>query len=145
MKRILTYGTFDLLHVGHLNILKRAKALGDHLTVAISTDEFNLSAKNKTCVMSYSDRAALVSHLRCVDRVVPEQAWDQKMTDVKEFDIDIFVMGHDWEGKFDFLKEHCEVVYLPRTENVSTTDIKAAIRSPNKQVAFSSNVMLKTG
>ena len=134
MRRVITYGTFDLLHVGHLNILNRARALGDHLTVAISTDEFNLNSKNKTCIMPYSDRAELVRHLKCVDQVIPEQSWDQKVKDVQAHNIDVFVMGNDWEGKFDFLKDYCEVVYLPRTEGVSTTEIKAFITSTPKVI-----------
>lgn len=132
MKRVITYGTFDLLHVGHLNILKRARALGDHLTVCISTDEFNLNAKNKTCVMSYKDRAELVSHLVCVDQVIPEDNWEQKASDVVKHNIDVFVIGDDWTGKFDFLKDLCEVVYLPRTDGVSTTEIKTFIKSAPK-------------
>lgn len=129
MRRVITYGTFDLLHIGHLNILRRARAYGDHLTVAISTDEFNLDAKSKVCVIPYTDRKALVENLKCVDIVIPERDWDQKVRDVVERKIDVFVMGDDWQGKFDFLKPYCEVVYLPRTENISSTDLKHTIRN----------------
>ena len=124
MKKVITYGTFDLLHYGHVNLLQRAKALGDYLIVAISTDEFNWNEKQKKCYFSYEERKRLVEAIRYVDLVIPEESWDQKMTDVDEFKIDTFVIGDDWEGKFDFLKEKCEVVYLPRTPEISTTQIK---------------------
>lgn len=125
MKRVITYGTFDLLHYGHINLLKRAKALGDYLVVAISTDEFNWNEKQKKCYFTYEQRKALVEAVRYVDLVIPEENWDQKKTDVHEYHIDTFVIGDDWEGKFDFLKdEGCEVVYLPRTPEISTTQIK---------------------
>ncbi|WP_445487893.1 glycerol-3-phosphate cytidylyltransferase [Niallia sp. 03133] len=123
MKKVITYGTFDLLHWGHINILKRAKELGDHLTVAISTDEFN-AIKNKQAYHSYDNRKMILEAIRYVDEVIPENDWDQKVNDVIENDIDIFVMGDDWEGKFDFLKDHCEVIYLPRTVGISTSKIK---------------------
>jgi glycerol-3-phosphate cytidylyltransferase len=125
--KILTYGTFDLFHIGHLNILRRAKALGGHLTVAISTDEFNLESKNKVCAQPYYERAEIVHAIKYVDEVIAETSWDQKVKDVLENNIDVFVIGDDWEGEFDFLKEYCEVVYLPRTEGVSTTDRKKDI------------------
>lgn len=123
MKKIITYGTFDLLHVGHINILKRAKALGDYLVVAVSTDEFN-DIKNKKAYYSYEDRKTILEAVKYVDEVIPENNWEQKVEDVKKHNIDTFVMGHDWEGEFDFLKDYCEVVYLPRTEGISTTKIK---------------------
>lgn len=123
MKKVITYGTFDLLHHGHIRLLERAKGLGDYLIVAISTDEFNLG-KGKVCTYSYEERAHIVKAIRYVDEVIPEVNWEQKITDVKERGIDIFVIGDDWRGKFDFLKEYCEVVYLPRTEGISTTQIK---------------------
>lgn len=123
MKKVLTYGTFDLLHHGHIRLLERAKALGDHLIVAISSDEFNLG-KGKVCTYPYEERAYIVSSLKCVDAVIPETCWEQKIKDVQEYNIDIFVMGNDWEGKFDFLKEYCEVIYLPRTKGISTTQTK---------------------
>ncbi len=125
MKRVITYGTFDLLHYGHINLLKRAKALGDYLIVVISTDEFNWNEKGKKCYFSYEKRKALVEAIRYVDLVIPETNWEQKRTDVHEYHVDTFVMGDDWEGKFDFLKEEgVEVVYLPRTPEISTTQIK---------------------
>lgn len=125
MKRVITYGTFDLLHYGHINLLKRAKALGDYLIVAISTDEFNWNEKNKKCYFTYEQRKALVEAIRYVDLVIPEEAWKQKKMDVHKYHIDTFVMGNDWKGKFDFLNdEGVEVVYLERTPEVSTTQIK---------------------
>ena len=123
MKKVITYGTFDLLHVGHINILRRAKELGDYLTVVLSTDEFN-AIKNKKAYYSYEDRKQILEAIRYVDKVIPENTWEQKISDVVDNDIDVFVMGHDWEGKFDFLKDYCEVVYLPRTEGISTSKIK---------------------
>ncbi|MDD6190891.1 MAG: glycerol-3-phosphate cytidylyltransferase [Firmicutes bacterium] len=124
MKKVITYGTFDLLHYGHVNLLQRAKALGDYLIVAISTDEFNWNEKSKKCYFTYEERKRLVEAIRYVDLVIPEESWDQKASDVQEFKVDTFVIGDDWEGKFDFLKEYCEVVYLPRTPEISTTQIK---------------------
>ena len=124
MKRVLTYGTFDLFHYGHINILKRAKALGDYLVVALSTDEFNWNEKNKKCYFTYEERRQMLEAIRFVDLVIPENSWEQKLSDVKLYHIDTFVMGDDWEGKFDFLKDHCDVVYLPRTPEISTTKIK---------------------
>ena len=123
MRRVITYGTFDLLHYGHINLLRRAKEYGDYLIVALSTDEFN-SNKNKQCYFPYEKRKQLLEAIRYVDLVIPEETWEQKVSDVKEFRVDTFVMGDDWEGKFDFLKDHCEVVYLPRTPEVSTSQIK---------------------
>ena len=123
MKRVITYGTFDLLHYGHINLLRRAKELGDYLIVGLSTDEFN-GMKGKTCFFSYEQRKQLLEAIRYVDLVIPEETWEQKSSDVREFRVDTFVMGEDWAGKFDFLKEQCEVVYLPRTPEISTTQIK---------------------
>ena len=125
MKRVITYGTFDLLHYGHINLLRRAKALGDYLIVALSTDEFNDREKHKRCYFSYDERKLLLEAIRYVDLVIPEENWAQKRTDVHLYQVDTFVMGDDWVGKFDFLKEEgCEVVYLPRTPEISTTQIK---------------------
>ena len=124
MKRIITYGTFDLLHYGHINLLKRAKELGDYLVVVLSTDEFNWNMKGKKCYFTYEQRKKLLEAIRYVDLVIPEENWEQKISDVQLYQIDTFVMGDDWEGKFDFLKEYCEVVYLPRTPEISTTQIK---------------------
>lgn len=127
MKKVITYGTFDLLHYGHINILKRARELGDYLVVAISTDEFN-KLKNKKSYFSYEERKLMVEAIRYVDEVIPENTWEQKIEDVKKNNIDVFVMGDDWEGKFDFLKDYCEVIYLPRTEGISTTQIKSELK-----------------
>ena len=125
MKRVITYGTFDLLHYGHINLLRRAKALGDYLIVALSSDEFNWNEKQKKCYFTYEERKALLESVRYVDLVIPEENWEQKRTDVHEYHVDTFVMGDDWKGKFDFLKdEGVEVVYLPRTPEISTTQIK---------------------
>ena len=124
MRKVITYGTFDLLHAGHINLLRRAKELGDYLIVVVSTDEFNWNEKRKKCYFSYEERKKLVEAVRYVDLVIPEENWDQKISDVKEYHVDTFVMGDDWKGKFDFLKDYCEVVYLPRTEGISTSKIK---------------------
>lgn len=131
MKRVITYGTFDLLHYGHINLLRRAKALGDYLIVVISTDEFNWNQKRKKCYFTYEQRKALVETLRYVDLVIPEESWDQKRRDMHEYHVDTFVMGDDWKGKFDFLKEEgVEVVYLPRTPEISTSQIKKDLHTP---------------
>jgi glycerol-3-phosphate cytidylyltransferase len=124
MKKVITYGTFDLLHVGHINLLRRARELGDYLIVVLSSDEFN-AGKGKQAYHSYEDRKVILEAVRYVDEVIPEYTWEQKIDDVKNNNVDVFVMGNDWEGKFDFLKEYCEVVYLPRTEGISTTKIKS--------------------
>lgn len=127
MKKVITYGTFDLFHVGHLNILKRAKELGDYLVVAVSSDKFN-EKKGKKAYHSIEDRMKILSAIKYVDEVIIEESWNQKVHDIKEYDIDIFVMGDDWTGKFDYLKEYCIVKYLPRTENISTTQIKENLK-----------------
>lgn len=125
MKRVITYGTFDLLHYGHISLLQRAKACGDYLIVALSTDKFNWNEKQKKCYFSYEKRKMLLEAIRYVDLVIPEEKWEQKVTDVHEYHINTFVIGDDWRGKFDFLKnEGCEVLYLPRTPEISTTKIK---------------------
>ena len=129
MKRVITYGTFDLLHYGHINLLRLARALGDYLIVALSTDEFNRVEKNKKCYFSYEERKLLLESIRYVDLVIPEENWEQKRTDVHLYKVDTFVMGDDWKGKFDFLREEgCEVVYLPRTPEISTTQIKQDLK-----------------
>jgi glycerol-3-phosphate cytidylyltransferase len=123
MKRVITYGTYDLLHEGHINLLRRAKEMGDYLIVALSTDEFN-AGKGKKAYYTYEARKKILESIRYVDLVIPENAWEQKIEDVKENKVDVFVMGDDWQGKFDFLEDYCEVVYLSRTEGISTTKIK---------------------
>ncbi|MFB9777261.1 glycerol-3-phosphate cytidylyltransferase [Brevibacterium otitidis] len=123
MRRIITYGTFDLLHYGHIRLLQRCKEQGDYLVVALSTDEFN-AGKGKKSYFSFEDRKRMLEAIRYVDLVIPEENWEQKADDVDRYHIDVFVMGDDWEGKFDELQEHCEVVYLPRTPEISTTQIK---------------------
>ena len=133
MKRVITYGTFDLLHYGHINLLRRAKELGDYLVVALSTDEFNWNEKQKKCYFPYEERKRMLEAIRYVDLVIPEENWAQKQTDVEKYQIDTFVMGNDWEGKFDFLKSQCEVVYLPRTPEISTTKIKADLKDTTKR------------
>jgi glycerol-3-phosphate dehydrogenase (NAD(P)+) len=130
-KTVLTYGTFDLLHYGHLEILKRAKDYGHKLIVGLSTDEFNLT-KGKVCEFSYGRRKKYLESLDFVDLVIPEDTWDQKENDVKNHNIDYFIMGDDWKGKFDFLSEHCDVIYLPRTEGISTTQLKNLLNEKNK-------------
>lgn len=128
MKRVITYGTFDLIHYGHINLLKRAKALGDYLVVALSTDEFN-ALKGKKSFFTYEQRKTLLEAIRYVDLVIPENNWEQKVSDVHEYNIDVFVIGDDWKGKFDFLKdEGVEVVYLERTPEISTTQIKSSLK-----------------
>ncbi|EGR3133291.1 glycerol-3-phosphate cytidylyltransferase [Vibrio parahaemolyticus] len=126
MKIVITYGTFDLFHVGHVRLLKRLKSLGDKLFVGISSDEFN-EKKGKKSFFSYEERAEIVGASKYVDGVFPEHNWEQKVSDVLKYDADIFAMGDDWEGKFDFLNDYCQVIYIPRTENISTTDIKSKL------------------
>lgn len=134
MKRIITYGTFDLLHYGHINLLKRAKELGDYLVVGLSTDEFNWNEKQKQCYFKYEQRKSLLEAIRYVDLVIPEENWEQKKTDMREYKIDTFVIGDDWRGKFDFLvEEGVEVIYLPRTPEVSTTQIKKDLNNNAKK------------
>lgn len=129
MKTVITYGTYDLFHIGHLNLLRRAKELGDYLIVAVSTDRFNWVEKHKKCEIPDTDRMAIVDAIKYVDKVIPEDSWDQKIKDVQKYNVDVFVMGDDWKGKFDFLKEYCEVVYLPRTEGVSSTQLKEDLKN----------------
>jgi len=132
MKKVITYGTYDLFHIGHLNLLRRAKELGDYLVVAVSSDAFN-AIKGKKCIIPDHERMEIVKAIRYVDEVILEENWEQKVTDVKEHDIDVFVMGDDWVGKFDFLSEYCDVVYLPRTEGISTTMIKKQLSETDKK------------
>ena len=132
MKRIITYGTFDLLHYGHINLLRRAKALGDYLIVGVSTDTFNWEGKRKTSYFTYEQRKLLLEAIRFVDLVIPEESWEQKRLDMHEYHIDTFVIGDDWAGKFDYLKEEgVEVIYLPRTPEVSSSQIKKELYDAN--------------
>ena len=125
-KTIITYGTFDMFHIGHLKLLQRLKDMADELIVAISTDEFN-RGKGKKVMIPYAQRAEIVENIKCVDKVIPEESWEQKLIDVQKYDIDIFAIGDDWTGEFDLLKEHCEVVYLARTKDISTTQLKKSL------------------
>jgi glycerol-3-phosphate cytidylyltransferase len=128
MRRIITYGTFDLTHIGHINLLRRAKQLGDYLIVGLSSDSFN-SLKGKQSIFPYEHRKEILESIRFVDLVIPENNWEQKVSDIINYQVDVFVMGNDWAGKFDSLKEHCEVIYLPRTEDISTTEIKQMVKN----------------
>ena len=129
MKKVITYGTFDLLHYGHINLLKRAKEQGDYLIVALSTDKFNWEEKQKQCYFSYEIRKQMLEAIKYVDEVIPEENWEQKRTDIHKYNIDTFVMGDDWAGKFDFLKEEgAEVVYLARTPEISSSQIKSDLK-----------------
>jgi glycerol-3-phosphate cytidylyltransferase len=127
VKRVITYGSFDLLHYGHISLLRRAKRLGDYLVVGLSTESFN-ELKGKQCYFSYEEREQLLEAVRYVDLVIPETRWEQKVDDIKDYHIDVFVIGDDWQGEFDVLREHCEVVYLPRTPEISTSEIKSGLR-----------------
>ena len=131
MKRVITYGTFDLLHYGHINLLRRARAQVDYLIVVLSTDVFNWKEKQKRCYFSYEERKMLLEAIRYVDLVIPETCWEQKRTDIHEYHVDTFVMGDDWAGKFDFLEEEgAEVIYLPRTPEISSSQIKQDLKKP---------------
>jgi len=125
-KTVITYGTFDMFHIGHLKLLQRAKSLGERLIVGISTDEFN-AQKGKKVLIPYEQRREIVANIKGVDLVIPEESWEQKIEDIKKYEVDTLVMGSDWKGKFDYLKEKCEVIYLPRTEDISTTELKKSL------------------
>lgn len=127
MTTVLTYGTFDLFHIGHLNLINRLAELGDRLIIGVSTDEFN-AGKGKTSVVSYEDRSRIISSIKGVDLVIPETSWEQKISDIAEHGVDVFAIGDDWRGKFDELQDQCEVVYLPRTDGISSTQIKQMLR-----------------
>lgn len=126
-KTIITYGTFDMFHIGHLNLLRRLKVRASKLIVAVSTDEFN-KEKGKKTLIPYEQRVEIVSSIKYVDVVIPEYSWDQKTSDIKNYSVDVFAIGDDWRGKFDFLKDYCEVEYLTRTSNISTTELKRSLR-----------------
>jgi len=126
-KTVITYGTFDMFHIGHLKLLRRLSEMGDKVIVAVSTDEFN-ELKGKKTLIPYDQRAAIVEAIDCVDLVIPEESWEQKLSDVKRYQVDIFAIGEDWKGKFDFLEDLCQVIYLPRTKNISTTDLKRSLK-----------------
>ena len=131
MKRVITYGTFDMLHYGHINLLRRAKEQGDYLIVALSTDEFNWQEKHKRTYFEFEKRKQLLEAIRYVDLVIPEELWEQKVSDMTLYQVDTFVMGDDWQGEFDFLADQTdvEVIYLPRTPEVSTTQIKQDLQN----------------
>ncbi|MGL4382099.1 MAG: glycerol-3-phosphate cytidylyltransferase [Bacilli bacterium] len=131
MTRVITYGTYDLLHWGHIRLLKRAKAQGDYLIVALSSDEFN-KIKGKKAYHSYHERKMMLESIRYVDLVIPENDWNQKISDMSKYEVDKFVIGDDWQGEFDFLNEYTQVVYLPRTKGISTTKIKEDLERDNK-------------
>ena len=126
MRTVITYGTFDVLHAGHINLLKRARALGDRLIVALSSDAFN-TGKHKSALLNYANRKAVLESIRYVDMVIEEHSWEQKVQDITEYSVDIFVIGDDWQGHFDFLKSYCEVVYLKRTDGISSTEIRGLL------------------
>lgn len=132
MKTIITYGTFDILHAGHINLLRRARALGERLVVGLSTDAFN-RGKHKSALLNYENRKTVLEAIRYVDVVFPEEAWEQKVHDIRKYGADIFVMGDDWSGKFDFLSDECEVRYLSRTEDISTTEIRHSLGNAPRQ------------
>jgi len=123
---VITYGTFDMFHIGHLRLLKRLKEMGDELIVGVSTDEFN-NLKGKKTLVPFEQRAEIVKSIKFVDKVIPEISWEQKVDDIKKYNVDIFAIGNDWEGKFDFLNKYCKVVYLERTPNISTTQLKKSL------------------
>ena len=125
-KTIITYGTFDMFHIGHLRLLQRLKRFGDKLIVGVSTDEFNDIKKKKTLI-PFEQRKEIVANIKCVDNVIPEESWEQKVDDIQKYNVDIFAIGDDWKGKFDHLEEYCEVIYLERTKNISTTQLKKSL------------------
>lgn len=135
IRRVLTYGTYDLLHYGHIRLLKRAAELGDYLIVALSTDEFN-AGKGKQSFYSYETRKEMLEAVRYVDLVIPENTWDQKIQDVKDYKVDVVVMGADWKDdpRFEVLRDYCEVIYLDRTEGISTTDVKHRLKGEFRQI-----------
>ncbi|WP_369413773.1 glycerol-3-phosphate cytidylyltransferase [Halomonas alkalisoli] len=125
-KTVITYGTFDMFHIGHLRLLRRLAELGDRLIVAVSTEEFN-AEKGKKTLIPYDQRTEIIRAIRYVDEVIPEHSWEQKLDDVRRYDVSIFAIGEDWKGRFDFLKPYCDVIYLPRTEGISSTELKRSL------------------
>ncbi|MFA5041605.1 MAG: adenylyltransferase/cytidyltransferase family protein [Bdellovibrionales bacterium] len=132
MTTVITYGTFDIFHIGHLHLLERAKKLGDKLIVGVSTDKFNV-LKNKRSFMPYAHRSKIVASIKFVDKVIPENTWEQKIGDIKKYGVDVFCIGNDWKGKFDFLKDHCKVVYLKRTDGIDSTSLRTLARAFDKE------------
>lgn len=128
MKTILTYGTFDMFHFGHVELLRRLKSMGDRLVVGVSTDEFNRK-KGKRSLYPYEHRAKIVESIQYVDQVIPEKTWEQKCDDITRLNVDIFAIGDDWQGKFDDLKDLCEVHYMPRTPDVSSTELRKSLNT----------------
>jgi len=143
-KTVITYGTFDLFHIGHLNLLRKLKTLGDRLIVAVSTDEFN-TLKGKKTLIPFEHRAEIIRNIKYVDDVIPECNWEQKIADVQQYKVDIFAIGKDWEGKFDFLKEYCDVIYLERTKDISSTELKLSLRNlfsiPKEDIIKAFNIL----
>lgn len=133
MKVVITYGTFDTLHYGHINLLRRAKDLGDYLIVGLSTDEFN-ATKGKKSMLNYEERKSLLSAIKYVDKIIPEENWEQKVEDIKKYNVDILTMGDDWKDsdKFNYLKKYCDLIFLERTKDISSTAIKGAISNEKK-------------
>ena len=143
-KSIITYGTFDMFHIGHLNLLKRLSSMADKVIVAVSTDEFNLG-KGKKTIIPFEQRIKIVDSIKYVDIAIPEKSWEQKVNDIQEYDVDIFAIGNDWKGKFDFLQEYCEVVYLERTKGISTTELKKSLKTflsiPHEELAKAFDIL----
>lgn len=143
-KRIITYGTFDMFHIGHLKLFERLSKMADEVIVAVSTDKFN-ELKNKKVLIPYDQRSEIVSSIKYVTKVIPEESWEQKIDDIKKYSIDIFAIGNDWKGQFDFLKDYCEVVYLERTKNISSTQLKKSLTSflsiPKEEIINALNIL----
>ena len=131
-KTVITYGTFDMFHIGHLKLIRRLKTCGDRLIIGVSTDVFN-EKKGKKCIIPFEQRKEIVENIKGVDLVIAENSWNQKIEDIKKYKADVFIMGDDWKGEFDHLKEFCEVQYLPRTEGISTTELKNIVIKPPRE------------
>lgn len=135
---VITYGTFDMFHIGHLRLLQRIQEYGDNVIVAVSTDSFN-SIKGKKCIIPFEQRAEIVKNIKGIDLVIPEDSWEQKISDIQKYNVTTFIIGSDWEGKFDHLEEFCDVIYLPRTDGISTTEIKKILSILNPEIQKSFN------